>query len=58
MFLGNVNALFGPGLRYGKSMTSLRLKAFEKEEIKAGHAALFTVKNNNILRIKNNGAAY
>lgn len=57
MFLGNVNAMFGPGMRFANTINALKLKAYEKAEVKKGECALFAVRNGQIVRINTNGAA-
>ena len=55
MFLGNVNAMFGPGMRFAETLNGLKLKAYEKTEIKTGVAALYVARNEKIVRINVNG---
>jgi hypothetical protein len=55
MFVGNVNALFGPGIRYADNIANLKLKAYEKEEITKGVDMLCAVRNGKITRINVNG---
>lgn len=57
MFLGNVNAMFGIDMRFANTINGLKLKAYEKTEIKTGVAALYVVRNENIVRINVNGVA-
>lgn len=55
MFVGNINAMFGPGMRYADTLKDLKLKAFEKDEIKEGKAMLLVARDNRIIRISSNG---
>lgn len=55
MLLGNPNSLFGQNLRYADSLKSLKLKAWEKAEIKQGTSALFASRDCKIVRINYNG---
>ena len=58
MFLGNINALFGPGLKYADTLTGLKLKAGDKYDIGRGEAALFAVRDNKVVRIATNGKVW
>lgn len=55
MLLGNPNSLFGQPMRYADSLKSLKLKAWEKAEIKQGTNALFVARDTKIIRINCNG---
>lgn len=56
MLLGNVNAMFGPAIRYADTLKGLNLKVYEKNEVKRGECALFAVRNGKIVRINANGS--
>ena len=58
MFLGNVNGLFGPEIKYADTLTGLKLKAGDKYDIGNGWAALFAVRDNKIVRIATNGKVW
>jgi hypothetical protein len=58
LFIGNINSAFGPGFRYADAFCKMKLKAYEKDEIGRGVAALFVAKNGEIMRIKANGHPY
>jgi hypothetical protein len=58
MFLGNVNSMFGPGIRYADSIKDLKLKAWEKDEIRKGEGAMFCVREGKIVRINSNGSRW
>jgi len=58
MILGNPNSLFGPAQRYADTLKNLKLKAWEKLELKLGTNALFAVRNTKIVRINLNGTNY
>lgn len=55
MFLGNVNALFGPGIRYSDTIKGLKLTEFDKDDVRRNQCALFAVRNGKIARIGCNG---
>ena len=55
MFLGNINSMFGPGIRYANTIKGLKLKVYDKDDVKRGEASLFAVRNEKIVRINSNG---
>ena len=55
MLLGNPNALFGQDIRYADTLNGLKIKAWEKAEIKRGTNALFVARDTKIIRINING---
>ena len=55
MLLGNPNDLFGPDIRYADTLNGLKLKDWEKVEIKRGTNALFVARDTKIIRINING---
>ena len=55
MFIGNVNSLFGPPLRYAESIKGLKLKASDKEDAKNGESCIFVSRDGKICRINANG---
>jgi hypothetical protein len=55
MLLGNPNSLFGPEIRYADTLKGLKLKAWEKDEIKCGTNALFVARDSKIVRVNCNG---
>ena len=58
MFLGNINSMFGPKLCFCNTLKGLKLKKYDKEDIKCGHAALFSVVDGEIVRIHSNGVKF
>jgi hypothetical protein len=55
MLLGNPNSLFGQNIRYADTLNGLKLKDWEKVEIKRDTNALFVARDNKIIRINING---
>ncbi len=55
MLLGNPNAIFGQDIRYADTLKGLKLKAWEKDEIKHGTNALFVARDSKIVRVNCNG---
>ena len=55
MLLGNPNAIFGQDIRYADTLKGLKLKVWEKDEIKRGTNALFVARDTKIIRINING---
>jgi len=55
MLLGNPNSLAGPEIRYADTLKGLKLKVWEKVEIKRGTNALFVARDTKIIRINING---
>lgn len=55
VFLGSVNAAFGIDIRFANTIKGLKLTAHEKADVKTGVAALYVVRNENIVRINVNG---
>jgi hypothetical protein len=58
MFLGNINSMFGPGLRFADTLTKLKLRAYEKDDIKEGNSALFVSRDGKIVRVYASGVAW
>lgn len=55
MLIGNPNSLAGPEIRFADSIKSLKLKVWEKDEIKRGTNALFVARDTKIIRVNCNG---
>jgi hypothetical protein len=55
MLLGNPNSLAGPEIRYADTLKGLKLKVWEKDEIKRGTNALFVARDTKIIRVNCNG---
>ena len=55
MLLGNSNSLFSTDIRYADTLKGLKLKAWEKDEIKSGTNALFVARDSKIVRVNCNG---
>jgi hypothetical protein len=55
LFIGNINSLFAPPLKYANTIKELKLKKFDKKDIKNNESLLFTIRDGNIVRINCSG---
>lgn len=55
MFVENINAIFGPRIRYADTIERLKLKRYEKDVITNGKALLCQAHEGKIIRCDSNG---